>query len=113
MDKVVLSICYARMREIADKYFPDNYFTIFIYLFYQQSLNDSLIRDIWQYNFFEKMGLIYELNSIDNDYYGTVYMPTNTENELEYNMIKADCDNFKLIQVRISMSNVNGDNALG
>ena len=40
-------------------------------------------------------------------------MPTNTENEFEYNMIKANCDNLKLIQVGISMSNTNGDNALG
>ena len=39
----------------------------------------------------------YWLTLKDTEYPGTVYVPTNTENEFEYNMIKANCDNLKLI----------------
>jgi CCR4-NOT transcription complex subunit 7/8 len=59
--------------------------------------------------------LVHEYNyiSMDTEYPGTVYVPTNTENEFEYNMIKANCDNLKLIQVGISMSNVDGETPPG
>jgi len=38
-----------------------------------------------------------------------VYVPTNTESEFEYQMLKANCENLKLIQVGISLANQNGD----
>lgn len=38
-----------------------------------------------------------------------MYVPPNTENEFEYNMIKANCDHLKLIQVGISMTNCHGE----
>ena len=87
-----------------------------------------MIKDVWQHNFFQEMDrisrLVHEYNYIsmvssiiltnqDTEYPGTVYVPTNTENEFEYNMIKANCDNLKLIQVGISMSNVNGETPPG
>lgn len=39
----------------------------------------------------------YNYISMDTEYPGTVYVPTNSENEFEYNMIRANCDNLKLI----------------
>ena len=60
-------------------------------------------------------GLVDEYNyiSMDTEYPGTVYVPTNSENEFEYNMIRANCDNLKLIQVGISLSNQNGESPVG
>ena len=46
---------------------------------------------------------------MDTEYPGTVYVPINSENEFEYNMIRANCDNLKLIQVGISLSNHKGE----
>ena len=45
----------------------------------------------------------------DTEFPGTVYLPTNTENEFEYNVIKANCDNLKLIQFGISLANGKGE----
>ena len=50
---------------------------------------------------------------MDTEYPGTVYVPTNSENEFEYNMIRANCDNLKLIQVGISLSNNKGESPQG
>lgn len=56
-------------------------------------------------------GLIddYPYIAMDTEFPGTVYLPTNTENEFEYNVIKANCDNLKLIQFGISLSNGKGE----
>ena len=44
-------------------------------------------------------GLIdeYPYVAMDTEFPGTVYLPTNIDNEFEYNVIKANCDNLKLI----------------
>jgi hypothetical protein len=52
-------------------------------------------------------------NMQDTEYPGTVYVPPNTENEFEYNMIKANCDHLRLIQVGISLTNAHGDTPAG
>lgn len=39
----------------------------------------------------------YNYVSMDTEYPGTVYVPPNTENEFEYQIIKGNCDNLKLI----------------
>lgn len=76
---------------------------------------DQMIKDVWITNFFSSMESIsklvdeYNYISMDTEYPGTVYVPINTENEFEYNMIRANCDNLKLIQVGISLSNHKGD----
>lgn len=59
--------------------------------------------------------LVDEFNYIamDTEFPGTVYVPNNTENEFEYNMIKANCDHLKLIQVGISMFNSKGESPPG
>lgn len=81
--------------------------------------HDSLIRDVWINNFFTAMehigSLIDDYNYIgmDTEFPGTVYVPQNTENEFEYNMIKANCDNLKLIQVGISLANNKGESPTG
>jgi hypothetical protein len=38
-----------------------------------------------------------------------VYVPTIVGAEFEYQMIKANCDNLKLIQVGIALSNEHGE----
>ena len=45
----------------------------------------------------------------DTEFPGTVYLPIDTENEFEYNVIKANCDNLKLIQFGISLANAKGE----
>ena len=65
--------------------------------------SDAIIRDVWIQNFFQVMlqieGLIdeYPYIAMDTEFPGTVYLPTNTDDEFEYNVIKANCDNLKLI----------------
>jgi len=62
-----------------------------------------VIKDVWIDNFFPQIDIIaslideYNHIAMDTEYPGTVYVPTNTENEFEYNMLKANCDNLKLI----------------
>lgn len=74
-----------------------------------------MIKDVWLGNFFTTMekisGLIDEFNyiSMDTEFPGTVYVPPNTQNEFEYQMIKGNCDNLKLIQVGISLANEKGE----
>jgi CCR4-NOT transcription complex subunit 7/8 len=74
-----------------------------------------MIKDVWITNFFSSMDSIsklvdeYNYISMDTEYPGTVYVPINTENEFEYNMIRANCDNLKLIQVGIALSNHKGE----
>mmetsp|Transcript_6157 Transcript_6157/g.10451 ORF Transcript_6157/g.10451 Transcript_6157/m.10451 type:complete len:367 (+) Transcript_6157:304-1404(+) len=51
--------------------------------------------------------------SMDTEFPGTVYLPPILQNQdiphdFEYQMIKANCDNLKLIQVGISLSNQHG-----
>ena len=65
--------------------------------------SDTIIRDVWIQNFFQVKlqieGLIdeYPYIAMDTEFPGTVYLPTNTDDEFEYNVIKANCDNLKLI----------------
>jgi CCR4-NOT transcription complex subunit 7/8 len=51
----------------------------------------------------------YNYISMDTEYPGTVYVPTIVGAEFEYQMIKANCDNLKLIQVGIALSNEHGE----
>jgi CCR4-NOT transcription complex subunit 7/8 len=59
--------------------------------------------------------LIDEFNYIamDTEFPGSVYVPPNSDNEFEYQMIKGNCDNLKLIQVGISLSNEQGEHPKG
>lgn len=70
---------------------------------------------MWLDNFFEAMDQVSKLVdhfnyiSMDTEYPGTVYVPSDTQNEFEYQMIKGNCDNLKLIQVGISLANDKGE----
>ena len=57
---------------------------------------DRISNLVHEFNYISMVSL-YWLILKDTEYPGTVYVPTNTENEFEYNMIKANCDNLKLI----------------
>lgn len=47
---------------------------------------------------------------MDTEFPGTVYVPTNNNsNEFIYQMIRANCDNLKLIQVGIALFNEKGE----
>lgn len=51
----------------------------------------------------------YNYIAMDTEFPGTIYIPTNTQHEFEYQIIKANCDNLKLIQVGISLANQDGE----
>ena len=76
---------------------------------------NSKIKDVWLNNFFSAMETLsvliddYNYVAMDTEFPGTVYIPPNTQNEFEYQMIKGNCDNLKLIQVGISLANEKGD----
>lgn len=65
--------------------------------------NSGMIKDVWLNNFYQAMdqiaNLIDEYNYIamDTEFPGSVYVPPNADNEFEYQMIKGNCDNLKLI----------------
>jgi CCR4-NOT transcription complex subunit 7/8 len=48
---------------------------------------DSISKLIDEYNYI----------AMDTEYPGTVYVPINTDTEFEYQMLKANCENLKLI----------------
>lgn len=72
------------------------------------------IKDVWLDNFFVEMEKVssliddYPYISMDTEFPGTVYLPLDTENEFEYQIIRANCDNLKLIQVGICLTNEQG-----
>ena len=74
----------------------------------------QVIKDVWYSNFFESMDEISRLVNdfpyifMDTEFPGQVYVPANITNEFEYLMIKANCDNLKLIQVGIALQNEDG-----
>jgi len=39
----------------------------------------------------------YNYIAMDTEFPGSVYVPPNSDNEFEYQMIKGNCDNLKLI----------------
>ena len=45
----------------------------------------------------------------DTEYPGTVYLPAETDIEFEYQMVRANCDHLKLIQVGICLTDHNGN----
>lgn len=69
------------------------------------------IKDVWLDNFFTEMEKVsslideYPYISMDTEFPGTVYLPIDSENEFEYQIIRANCDNLKLIQVGICLTN--------
>ncbi|CDW89818.1 ccr4-not transcription complex subunit 8 [Stylonychia lemnae] len=77
----------------------------------EQISQDDRIKDVWIDNFFEEMENIsrqienYNYISMDTEYPGTVFLPPD---EFEYQMVKVNVNNLKLIQVGITLSDSNG-----
>ena len=84
-------------RQIPDKKYP------------------SYIKEVYDYNFVEELGVISELIDeynyigMDTEFPGTVYCVKNIKSDFYYKTLKMNVDSLKLIQLGITLTNENGE----
>lgn len=76
---------------------------------------ESHIRDVWYDNFLEELTTIstlvdqFNYISMDTEYPGTVFLPSEVSHDFEYQMVKVNTDNLRVIQVGITLSDSQGN----
>lgn len=79
----------------------------------------SLIVDVWEDNFFEELEKIklllptYNYVSMDTEFPGIVSVPRSRTFDYEYQLVRINVDDLKIIQLGITLFNSNGETPPG